>query len=768
MAYVTEKECAELMSEMIQRQRDKASEITIAREAMRTLKKCGFERVRVWLIHHESASFYGAACSYLPHNEFAAIKGPLKDRSFAVYHPKTRSAILDKKNIRLKEYLGDYIDTTIEAPMYVGARLIGSIGLDNNGKELHPVRGKEIAMPIVQQTALAMHSAITEKELAQANALLKAKVEKATAALRERNEELKWIANHDALTGLPNRRWFLAELKKTVAALPATKKIVVGVIDLDYFKMINDSKGHAAGDKILKKIAHLLDEQVPGIVARYAGDEFIFAVITKNEKNVKQCLAAAQKKSAAIGQNISIGCMCYPTDTKSSSVRRIIHIADEALYEAKHTGRGRTVWYADMPHKESMAKAQKKIDSISARGIPLIDYAQQLELVEQVTRQLQTANTFQEVVVALMALLKKEMCFSKMRLYIRDDTAGVLKCVHAVGIAKKYWQEIMRSIHDKQSVCGRVVQTGSIIDIPDVSKCTFVHPSTVAILKAKAILAVPIRMQGRIHGVIAANYNPLVTRYTTKNKQLLEMIATHVGLAMKQIESKEEIEEAKNNLEKRVVKASQKLLGYSRTLEHKIMENEKLRRLEKDSHYETIKALVQAVEQKDAYTRGHSGRVAKYSSRLAKAAGLTGDALMSVTYSGLLHDIGKIALDASLLNKVDAPTKEEKRLLQQHPTIGANILKGIGFLKKEISSIKHHHEWWDGSGYPSGLKGENIPLAARIVNIADSYDAMISRRSYGGVLSRSKAILEFKKGAGIQFDPKLAKIFIALIKEKKV
>lgn len=179
-----------------------------------------------------------------------------------------------------------------------------------------------------------------------------------------------------------------------------------------------------------------------------------------------------------------------------------------------------------------------------------------------------------------------------------------------------------------------------------------------------------------------------------------------------------------------------------------------------------IETIARAVDAKDPYTNGHSRRVAHYSVKLGEKLGFSEEDLEFLRYAALLHDIGKIGIPDSILQKPTDLTSEEYELMKQHPKIGAEILKGAPLLKGVGVGAKYHHEKWDGSGYMEGLSGEDIPLFARIIGVADTYDTMLSDRPYHKADTKETAISEFERCAGTQFDPKIAKIMLELIKEE--
>ncbi len=181
------------------------------------------------------------------------------------------------------------------------------------------------------------------------------------------------------------------------------------------------------------------------------------------------------------------------------------------------------------------------------------------------------------------------------------------------------------------------------------------------------------------------------------------------------------------------------------------------------SYLQTVMALANAIEAKDPYTKGHSQRVAYYSIRLADALGLTKQEKEHLSFAAILHDVGKIGVSEEVLLKTARLTGQEQEIMRTHPEIGARILEPVHFLKPAISAIKHHHEQYDGSGYPGGLQGAEIPFKARIINVADAWDAMTSDRAYRKALPRETAIRELMRHAGKQFDREITEVFVELI-----
>ena len=187
--------------------------------------------------------------------------------------------------------------------------------------------------------------------------------------------------------------------------------------------------------------------------------------------------------------------------------------------------------------------------------------------------------------------------------------------------------------------------------------------------------------------------------------------------------------------------------------------NERLER----AYLDMVQTLRYTVEAKDTYTRGHSDRVSEYSVLIGEKLGLPEDQIKTLRIGGLFHDIGKIGIPDSILLKPDKLSDDEYSQIKNHPSIGAHILGSAEIFKDIIPVVKHHHERYDGNGYPSRLKGEEIPYIARIAAVVDTFDAMTSRRSYRGPIDIEHVKEEIKRCEGTQFDPQIAEVFLDIL-----
>lgn len=180
-------------------------------------------------------------------------------------------------------------------------------------------------------------------------------------------------------------------------------------------------------------------------------------------------------------------------------------------------------------------------------------------------------------------------------------------------------------------------------------------------------------------------------------------------------------------------------------------------------YIEMIETLARAIDAKDPYTKGHSDRVANYASAIARELSLPEEKIFEIRHMGLLHDIGKIGVKEGILTKQGALSFAEFDVIKMHPLIGERIISPIKIFKNSVPMVLYHHERFDGNGYLEGLKGEDIPLGARILTVADAFDAMVSQRPYRNAIDKEQALRELGKEAGQHFDPRIVKAFTKIL-----
>jgi len=225
----------------------------------------------------------------------------------------------------------------------------------------------------------------------------------------------------------------------------------------------------------------------------------------------------------------------------------------------------------------------------------------------------------------------------------------------------------------------------------------------------------------------------------------LDLVILNVKKALERKKIEEEIELYHHELERLVTERTAKLQEAYQVL--------------KRTHLDSVTALVGAIEAKDPSTRGHSDRVRQMCIKMGAHLGFDEARIGSLEYGALLHDIGKIGIKDEVLGKQSSLSPEENQTIQEHPLIGVKILEGVDIFRDKIPMIRHHHEHFDGKGYPDGLMGEAIPVEARILAVVDAFDSMISGRLYREKMPLEAALLELQKDKGKKFDPRVLEVF---------
>jgi len=272
--------------------------------------------------------------------------------------------------------------------------------------------------------------------------------------------------------------------------------------------------------------------------------------------------------------------------------------------------------------------------------------------------------------------------------------------------------KVSRNIMEKVAREGIPVLSNNAMEDPRFSSF-----QSIAIHAIRSIMCVPLQVKGKTIGLIFVDSRIGVGIFKEKDLEFLSAIGHQASIA---------IENARQH----------------------------------ESTKEVVVALANAIEAKDHYTGGHVDRVTMLSLEIGKAMGMQGETLQSLEMAAILHDVGKIGIEEKVLCKPAMLNHEERQIMEQHPVIGESIVRPLYNLPAEVKmSIKHHQERWDGKGYPGGLKGEEIPIYARVVAVADTYDAMTTDRPYRAALPREVSMDEIRKCSGTQFDPRVVEAF---------
>jgi HD-GYP domain-containing protein (c-di-GMP phosphodiesterase class II) len=309
-----------------------------------------------------------------------------------------------------------------------------------------------------------------------------------------------------------------------------------------------------------------------------------------------------------------------------------------------------------------------------------------------------------------------------------DETKNELYFITARGEKGKEAKEIR--VPMGKGIVGWVAQHGKPLLVADVHKDPrwFKGVDKKTTFATRSIMAVPLITKGKIIGVAEVLNKKGNKKFNKTDLELFESLSNQIAIAIENAALYKELDEL---------------------------------------FLSSIRAIVEAVDAKDPYTRGHSSRVVKYALIIGEALNLDRDELKRLEVSAILHDVGKIGIPDRILGKPGKLTFEEFAYMKRHPVLGSSIIEPIAELQGLIPNIMHHHERYDGSGYPNGLKGKEIPFYARIICIADSFDAMTTDRPYRRRKSIRTAYRELHKNSGTQFDPKLVPVFVDEMKRRQ-
>jgi len=377
---------------------------------------------------------------------------------------------------------------------------------------------------------------------------------------------------------------------------------------------------------------------------------------------------------------------------------------------------------------DELAQAKKKLEELSnklegkvkLRTDELKKSKDRLSTLYQISRSISSTLELDNILKVILDFSIKTTAANKGSVLLLDEK----KNIFTVRVAHNLSKRIIRDTYftKDENTIGWVVKNKKSLYIKDLEKDKHFSVKETIDYNIKRLLIVPIIIENKVIGVISLDN----IFYIKDIINLLESFSEHAAVAIN---------------------------------------NARLYQKIQDSYFEIVKALAQAIEAKDPYTHGHSARVMEYAVLIAQKLGLQEQEKESLRYAAIIHDIGKIGVRGIVLNNPNGLTGEEYDEIKKHPLIGEGIIKPIELLQPIRPLIRHHHEWFNGKGYPDGLSGENIPLGARILAVADAYDAMKSDRPYRKALTEETAIQELKHGSGTQFDPTIVEIFLEILKQ---
>ncbi len=364
------------------------------------------------------------------------------------------------------------------------------------------------------------------------------------------------------------------------------------------------------------------------------------------------------------------------------------------------------------------------VKDVEEKNFHLEKAIDRLKILYKISRCLTTVLNPDDVIKMIVEKSVSIMKAKTGSLMLVDKEKDELYIKYSLGIDSDVIQNTRVKVGD--SISGWVAKHGKPIIVKNIETDERFKRISKSHYETKSLISSPVIVKGEVVGVLNVNNKLDGTEFTEDELELLNTLAGQTAVSL---------------------------------------ENARLYLDLQKSYFDTIRALVNAIEAKDKYTRGHSERVTCYSLEMGKKLNLSTKRLEILQHAAILHDIGKIGTDLNILHKSGFLTDEEYEVVKEHPLIGSQILEPISFLQDVKSIITEHHERFDGKGYPDGKKGEELSLEARIIAIADAFDAMISDRPYRKALKVEDALQEIQRCAGTQFDPKLVEIFINVIKE---
>lgn len=534
------------------------------------------------------------------------------------------------------------------------------------------------------------------------------------------------LSIHDALTGLSNRRYFDEEYKRAWGqARRYETPLSLLILDVDNFKRVNDTLGHGMGDRMLVALAKMLAAKArpADVVARYGGDEFVL-VLPETDLDGATALADSLVKAAKelavsplhpeLHPAISVGVASWKAGGETLSAPELLNRADQALYEAKRSGRDRFCsWHpGGLP-----AAVLRPVGQTAAPVAPVVPPSATLPVPPPGGRIL-VVDDDEMVVATIRQMLKME----------GYDVASAVSVPEALGELQNRAREIDLVLTDL-TMPGQdgfaMLQSVQELDDTIVKIVLSGHVTTEHAIEVMR------------YGVFDIMQKPFSRNY----------LLTVVRRAMAYRTLIRENLQYRNRLEDLVSAKSGELMAAMNEL--------------RSSLHFTLDAMVGMLAAREHETGEHSVRVRDLSLILARQMGVRPPELEEIGYGAFLHDIGKIGIPDAVLLKPAQLTPQELAVMRTHPEAGHRLLEYSPFLRNPAQVVLQHHERFDGSGYPHGLKGEEICLGARIFAVIDAYDAMRSARVYKKAHGAQAALDEVVRGAGTHFDPAVVKAFLA-------
>jgi len=564
------------------------------------------------------------------------------------------------------------------------------------------------------------------------------------AEMARLNAQLAEDSRRDPLTGMRNRRALSDDLTRLEASCKEDgRRFILALCDIDHFKSYNDRLGHLAGDQALRVIAATIRGAMrPGDIAyRFGGEEMLLVLRDLDEA---EAVAAAERirlavRDAAIphpdgiGARVSITIGVAGGDGRSSEM---LARADAALYDGKRAGRNRVVAAASDAPSYAAGRRHRVVEEVVPRHL--------LSMLA-VSREAASGHGEQSMLEALASTIRSELSFQVVAVNLFNSVRRELTCVVVIGDDEAR-AKLLGLTAPSQEI-------ESLIANPEFERlgATWVPagahrwedeewswtPHTVAVPGADGwdpddFLLLPLRAHdGTLLGMVSVDQPVSGRRPDDGQIALLMAVADHAGLALEQSRRERE---------------------HSATVQEQSAE----------LRLAAVMLLAETLDLRDPGTARHSRTVGLLARETAAVLGLSPERVDQIHAAGVLHDLGKLGIADAILYKPGPLDEHEAREIQRHPEIGARILEHAG-LGQIARWVRWHHERIDGHGYPDRLRADQIPLEARILAVADAYEAMIADRPYGAGISAEAACDELLRCGGTQFDPAVVDAFLTAL-----
>jgi diguanylate cyclase (GGDEF)-like protein len=573
----------------------------------------------------------------------------------------------------------------------------------------------------------------TERDLA----LLESFAELAAVACRNASVHagLAEAARTDGLTGCLNHAALHETLRREMQRSRRTgRRLSIVLVDLDHFKQVNERHGHLVGDEVLRRVGRALREAVRpyDFVARYGGDEFAIVAVDAHESRAAEI---AERSIARLsggldevleessGQHATAGVAEWKGDVSPSD---LVREADRALLYGKQQGvRGGAVLASDVPPEFALGRpfGEEELPPETGAGAtwpsavreetePLRKRARQLTLANAFGARVAALTHVDEVVAAALDEMKRAFGYHAS-FVVALGSDGSLDAAGPLG--RRPWRELRAT-----DAVERCLVERRPVKVDEVVRGS-AHLARSGEVGSE--VAVPLVVGTRLWGALDVQ-EEAPAAFEDADVRLLEAVADQLGAALRAATQYERLERA---------------------------------------YLATAEALGAALESKDAHTAEHARSLVRNAEAVGRSLGMSPEELRDLRYAAAFHDIGKVAVPERILNKPGPLTEAEKREVERHVEVGAEMLADVEFLEGVLPLVRHCHEHWDGGGYPDGLAGDRIPLGARVILVCDAHDAMTADRPYRRALPPDAAREEIRGAAGRQFDSRVATAFLEAV-----